>query len=308
MVRFEGTYYKTNTTNQLFTIPAPQSTGYTSFYVNGGNIQNQGYELSLIVSPSLASVNWNSTVNFSQNFNKVISLSDETPIIYLTDQTSFKSVIKEGGQLGDMYARKLIQGSNFNGLPIVNPDSDLEYVGSPNPKALLSWGNSFSYKGFRLSFLIDTRLGGKVISLTEMILDESGNSGNSARDRDRGYAEAYGVKYYASEIAETTPGMQGYYNNITNGNNGAWGEYVYDATVIRLRELSLAYSLPVSIIEKKVIKAISVAFIARNLFYFYKPAPIDSEITSTTSNDLLGVEMYNLPALRSFGFSINFTF
>ncbi|MGL5772048.1 MAG: hypothetical protein ACRCX1_04595, partial [Bacteroidales bacterium] len=84
--------------------------------------------------------------------------------------------------------------------------------------------------------------------------------------------------------------------------------YVYDATTVRLRELVVGYDLPQEWFKSTPIQQLRVSLIGRNLFYFYKPAPVDSEISSFTDNLMSGVETYALPATRSFGFSVNVAF
>ncbi|MGL6021963.1 MAG: SusC/RagA family TonB-linked outer membrane protein, partial [Chitinophagaceae bacterium] len=325
LVKFEGTYYKTNTTNQLFTVMAPASSGFEYYYVNGGNIQNQGIELSLSVSPKLGPVQWMSSINFSRNVNKVISLVDGVDeLIYsqLSNSSSYYQKILPGGTLGDIYTTNWDRNSHgsikmapiyVNGVatesggPVIQKEA--QKIGTAFPDFLLSWGNTFTYKGVRLSFLIDGRFGGKIISLTQQALDASGNSLNSARDRDRGYVDIGGGKTFGTSYAD----IQSFYQTQA-GIAGPLGEYAYDATVIRLREISLSYSFG-SLLEKtkafQYIKDISISFIARNLFYFYKPAPIDPEVVSNNAqgqNAYLGLELYNLPATRNFGFGVNFIF
>ncbi|MGL4909435.1 MAG: TonB-dependent receptor domain-containing protein, partial [Bacteroidales bacterium] len=322
LVRFEGTYYKTNTTNQLFTVAASAASGYSYNYVNGGNIQNQGVELSLSVLPTFGDLKWESTINFSKNTNKVLELTDgANQFIYsnLNNSTSYYQKIVVGGSLGDIYAKKWERDTNgkivfdipyFNGVP--KPDQALpkvteqaEKIGNANPDFLMSWGNSFNYKGIRLSFLIDGRFGGKIISLTDAALDAAGNSIASAEARNNGgKVDIEGTMVNARTYYELKGGLAG----------SPLGEYAQNATTIRLRELSLGYSLR-NFLEKKgankYIKDISVSFIARNLFYFYRPASVDSELVSSNTggqNGFLGLELYNLPATRNIGFGVNLTF
>lgn len=311
LLRFDFTYYKTNTTNQLFRMGAPMGSGYRYFYVNGGNIQNSGFEASLSVAPQLGQVKWISTVNFSHNKNEVKSLHKEIPQFDVStdDKNRFFSRVKVGGSLGDMYAYKLardeegalilkdkyLDGVIVSSEPTVS--KDVEYLGNPNPKFMLGWNNSFSWKGVNLSFLVDGRFGGKVISLTESQLDYTGNSKRTADARNAGGVTVDG----------NTFDTKAYYQLI-GGKNGAWGEYVYDATTIRLRELVLGYDLPKRWFKSTPIQQVTASFIGRNLFYFYKPAPVDSEISSFSDNLMSGVETFALPSTRSLGFGVSVTF
>lgn len=311
LLRFDFTYYRTNTTNQLFKILAPLGSGMNFYWVNGGDIQNTGFEASVSVAPKLGEVNWVSTVNFSHNKNKVKKLHEGAPQFDIStdDKGRFVSRVMVGGSLGDMYAYKLARDNDGKLIlkdkyvdgQVVGSEPTLsktkEYVGNPNPDYMLSWNNSFSWKGLNLSFLIDGRFGGEVISLTESMLDYSGNSKATADARNAG-----GVKIDGNTFSPIA------YYKLVGGKNGAWGEYVYDATTVRLRELVVGYDLPQEWFKSTPIQQLRVSLVGRNLFYFYKPAPVDSEISSFTDNLMSGVETYALPATRSFGFSVNVAF
>jgi hypothetical protein len=299
-------------------VTAPPSSGYSYFYVNGGDIQNQGIELTLTVAPKIGDVNWLSTVNFSKNVNKVKSLiNGENYLIYsqLDNSTSYFQKIVPGGSLGDFYAKKFQRGKDGNYLlntyyvngqeqqgttPIL--DDQPEKIGNAYPDFLLSWGNKFSYKNFSLYFLVDGRFGGKVISLTQAMLDNAGNSVQSAKDRDNGYVLVDGQQ--VTDIKD--------FYQLKGGIGGALGEYAYSSTAVRLRELSLLYNLPSSLLQgTKYIKGVSVGLVGRNLFFFYKAAPLDAEVVSNNAmgtNAFLGMEMYNLPSTRNLGFSVNVNF
>lgn len=312
LFRFDLTYYKTNTTNQLFRIAVPTTDdGFLRNYVNGGNIENSGMEMSLQVSPKFGSVNWQSTMNFSFNRNKVKELHSSVKSFEVSrdDKGRFLSRVEVGGSLGDMYAYKLARDEKGNLIlkdryldgVIVSSEPTLsdrpEYIGNANPKFMLGWNNSFNWKNLRLSFLIDGRFGGKVVSLTESQLDKTGNSVRTAQARNAGGVTIDGYTFPAKP-----------YYSLIAGKDGAWGEYVYDATNIRLRELVIGYDLPQSLLKKLPISQVTLSLIGRNLFYFYKPAPVDSEITSFSDNLMSGVEVFALPATRSFGFSVNLAF
>ena len=318
LIKLEATYYQSNTKNQLFTVSAPPSSGYASYYVNGGNIENKGIELSLSVSPTLGQIRWTSTVNFSKNINTVKSLINGTSLLIfseLNNSSSYFQKIVAGGSLGDFYAKKFQRNTDgsyklssyyINGVqqnsttPLL--DDQAEKIGNAFPDFLLSWGNKFNYKNFHLSFLIDGRFGGKVISLTQAMLDNAGNSVQSAQDRDKGYVSVNG---------QQNTDVKGFYQ-LKGGIGGALGEYAYSGTAIRLREISLLYNLPQRFFGNiKYIKGASVGLVGRNLFFLYKAAPIDPEIVSNNAmgqDAFLGIELYNLPSTRNIGFSVNVNF
>lgn len=318
-LRLNATYYKSNTKDQLFTVSAPPSSGFANYYVNGGNIQNEGIELTLTATKNLSQqVKWTSTVNYSKNVNKVVSLiAERNYLIYsqLNNSTSYFQKIVPGGSLGDFYATKFQR--NPDGSFVLNSfyidgvqkqgttpllETQPGKIGNAFPDFLLSWGNQFDYKNLKFSFLIDGRFGGQIISMSQAMLDLAGNSIESAIDRNNGY-----VVINKQQVSD----VKSFYQ-LKGGIGGALGEYAYSATTVRLRELSVVYSLPASIYQhSKYIKGVSVGLIGRNLFFFHKDAPIDPEVVSNNTmgqNAFLGLEFYNLPSTRNIGFSVNLNF
>ncbi len=185
-----------------------------------------------------------------------------------------------------------------------------KYIGNMNSKYQLSWSNTFSYKNFNLFFLINGRIGGKVISLTESVLDNLGLSQRTADARlaaeannivfkDRNGNEVPGM--YINEGRDIVP-IQEWYKLI--GTEDATS-YVYNATNFRLRELSLGYTFRDLFGEGK---NLSLSFIGRNLFFIYKDAPVDPDVSLSSGNGLGGFEMFNLPSTRNFGFNLKVNF
>ena len=179
-------------------------------------------------------------------------------------------------------------------------------VGNMNSNVQLSWSNTFFYKNFSLYFLVNGRIGGKVVSLTEGYLDRLGVSERTGEARR--HAEATGLKVadgsWGLAINEGRDIVNGrkYYEAV--GSSSAI-DYIYDATNFRLRELSLGYNWRNLLGEGK---NLSVSVIARNLFFIYKKAPVDPDISLSTANGLGGFEIFNLPSARSFGVNVKLNF
>ena len=179
-------------------------------------------------------------------------------------------------------------------------------VGNMNSNVQLSWSNTFFYKNFSLYFLVHGRRGGKVVSLTEGYLDRLGVSERTGEARR--HAEATGLKAadgsWGLAINEGRDIVNGrkYYEAV--GSSSAI-DYIYDATNFRLRELSLGYNWRNLLGEGK---NLSVSVIARNLFFIYKKAPVDPDISLSTANGLGGFEIFNLPSARSFGVNVKLNF
>jgi len=305
-VDFDFTYYKTNTRNQLFSLSAPSGSKYTTYYVNAGNIENKGIEIMLGGSPVLTDdFRWKTGINYSHNRNKVIELAEGMDYFSVGGggSNSYAMRLEIGGRFGDFYGRTFMRDDagnityDANGLPVVDK-SDFKLIGNATPDFNLGWQNTFTYKGVSLYLLIDGRFGGEVLSLTEAELDKYGVSKQSGDDRLNG-----GVSFDGRTIAD----VKGFYNFV-GGRDGVTEHYVYDATNIRLREMSLSYSLPRAWLAKTPVKGIDASLIARNLFFLLNKAPYDPDGTLSVGNSNQGVDAFGLPSARSIGFNLKINF
>ena len=317
-INFSFTYYKTNTRNQYIPVIAPPTSLVSTGYLNAGNVENQGFQFILGADITKGEgLNWNTSINGSMNRNKIIDIasSDKIYSVDLTGSgnTSYISRLKVGGSYGDIYGytlqrdaqNRIILGGDGTASNPYTPlrSKEFNYIGNPNPKFQLGWNNNFSYKDFSLSFLVDGKFGGKVLSLTQALMDEAGASLETGVSRDQGGVKIDGVNAQGNAISATI-NPQSYYS-LVGGRSGISGEYMYSATVVRLREAALGYTLPLT---GKTFKSVKLAVTGRNLAYFYKKAPFDPEITMSTGNGLSGVDVFNQPATRSLGFNVNFSF
>lgn len=308
---FDFTYYDTKTTNQIFYIQAePNPYGYSQNIVNAGEISNKGFEIVLNGKPIVSdSFNWDTAFNFAQNDNKVVSvhpaLQNGDAIITARGVNGYEYSLIEGEDFGSIKARSLIRDEN--GTPVINDSgtlmsTDFETVAHAQPDFTLGWNNNFTFGNFNFNFLIDGKFGGDVMSVTEAVNDYYGVSQATAnaRNTNGGMINVVDESGNASQIT-----AQEYYNAI-GGRAGMLGEYVYDATNVSLRELSVGYKLVLG--QSKFIDNINFSIIANNLFFFYKDAPFDPNIAASTGLGLQGVDIYNQPSTRSIGLNININF
>jgi TonB-linked SusC/RagA family outer membrane protein len=308
------TWYKNDNYNQYFETPAPNSSGFSTYYLNLGQIRNTGVEVMITAAPvKTPDFEWNTSVNFATNQNKVVSLTedgvtDASSQFFLTGfDNTYGSVVREGGKFGDILSfvtEKDAKGNlvlNDNGTP--KRAADRAVVGNPTPDFTLGWSNSFRYKGFDLNFLFDGRFGGEVMSITQAELDVRGFSEASAAAMENGGVLVKGVKSGGAAF-EGKVSAKDYYTAI-GGRSGIGELYMYDATAIRLREVSLGYNVPV---KWKGVRNVNVSLIGRNLFFLKREAPFDPEISMSTDNGLQGVDAFGLPATRSFGVNLKVAF
>ncbi|SFD08123.1 TonB-linked outer membrane protein, SusC/RagA family [Chitinophaga sp. CF118] len=306
----DATYYKTNTKNQTLQIAASNASFYDSYYINAGNIQNQGVE-AIIKYDVLkdSKLKWNTGINYSVNDNKILELAPGINSFTISGASgaNYASKFAVGGSYGDIYGTVLqhdAQGRvkiDANGNPI-KQGGDLVYLGNANTKWQLGWNNNFSYKDFTLSLLVDGKFGGKVMSVTQSMMDQYGVSEVTGDARNAGGVKVNGVD--PSGNAVTTVDAQKWYSTI-GGREAASSEYMYSATTVRLREVALGYTIPV---KNTFVKALKLSLAGRNLLYFSKKAPFDPELTMSTANGLSGVDIFMPPATRSYGLTLNATF
>lgn len=310
----DATYYKTNTKNQTLQVTSPQGTYLDSYYINAGNIQNQGVEAILSFKAFNSNkFSWNTGVNFALNRNKVLALAPNVPNFKVNGAsgTSFESRFTVGGSYGDIYGTTLAK--NDKGQVLLSDDDptkaapkaqggDYVKLGNANPDFQLGWNNNFNIGKFDVSFLIDGKFGGDVMSLTQAILDQYGVSKATGDARDAGGVKVNGVT--PNGTALTTVAAANWYGAI-GGRSGITSQYIYDATTVRLREVTIGYNIP---FKEQFVKNLRLSLAGRNLLYFYKKAPFDPELGISTGNALSGVDIFMPPAVRSYGLTLNATF
>ena len=177
-----------------------------------------------------------------------------------------------------------------------------KYAGNLNSDYQLSWSNTFTYKDFSLYFLINGRIGGKVISLTEGYLDKWGASKRTGdarlhAEKNNIYTADNRHGMYLNDGRDMVA-VEDYYTFV--GSSDA-GSYIYDATNFRLRELSLGYTFRNLFGDYK---NLNDSFVCRNLFFLYKDSPVDPDVSLSTANGLGGIDVFNYPSARTFGLNI----
>jgi len=320
-------YYKSNSFNQLLTLQLPVGSGYASSYLNAGNIQNQGLEIIVSASPvKKETFGWDISFNFGLNRNKVIDLTDEIQSIKLIGYTDFggQPQINVGGSLADIYAHTWLKNDKGQyqvtdeGKPVTsNSVGDLpSLVGNFNPKARLGLSNTFYYNRFSLRVLVDGRMGGIMISGTEMNLSFSGITKETEKYRDGGLTLG-GMDADGNPVSASISAQQ--FWRTASGKRFGTGEfYTYDATNFRVREFSIGYSIPAA---NTFIKSIRLSAVARNLFWLYRGSSklsipglgkrkmwMDPDMSLYNGNGLSGVEYGAIPSTRSIGLNLQMTF
>lgn len=324
-VGFDVTYYNTRSLDQIVAMPVSRATGYDFKVVNAGEIQNKGIEVSAYGTPfKTPSFSWTVNVNWSRNRNKVKSLPEGVTNLQLGAMQGGVSV---NAALNEPYGT--IRGSNYvfneqgqkligaNGYYVQSATSN-EIIGNVNPDWIGGITNTLKYKDLALSFLIDTRQGGDVFSLdmyyglaTGILPETAGTNdkGNPVRSpiADGGGVILPGVKQADGKpndirVSAVNYGVYGYRRNPA-------AAFVYDASYVKLREVSLTYSLPKGVVSKiHPIKGIDFSLIGRNLWIIHKNLPYADPEEGMSSGNVQGYQTGAYPTARTFGFNAKVRF
>lgn len=305
-VHLDATIYQSNTYNQTFLQNMSDASGYSGFYIQAGDIRNRGVELALGYEDNInKNISFSTNLTYTRNVNQVMELVKgyKNPIdgtVFDINVLTSPKYMRPGDSMNDIFVQGiLVKGKD--GRFIEEGDgyridrSQRVKVGSSAPDFMMGWNNTLNLYGVNVSFLISARVGGNVSSSTQAMMDGYGVSKVTADARDAGAVVIDGQSYDPKR----------YYTTIGLNRLGAY--YLYDATNIKLQELSIGYTLPKKWFGK-VISNASVSLIARNLLTIYRAAPYDSDMAGGTGTYSAGGDNFMPPSMRSVGFSLNLGF
>lgn len=317
----DAAYYTKNTKDDIVSVATSIASGFGSAIQNIGEIQNNGIEAMLNTIPvHTKNFTWNSTFNIAYNNSEVKYLGEGVNNIDVANGgsryggVSIKNIV--GHPYGELVGYKYLRNDAGNivyenGLP--QRTNDVEVLGSGVYKVTGGWRNNLQYKNWSLSFLLDFKLGAKIFSNTNLMLYNTGLHRNTLEGRGedgKGMITGQGVmkdengNYVPNNIKVTA---QTYWRSITTNNISE--EFIYNANFLKLRELSLGYTFPKSLLQRQnLIKAATVSLVARNLWTIVKHTDnIDPESAYNNSN-AQGLELNGYPATRNVGFNLNIKF
>ncbi|MDO5977357.1 SusC/RagA family TonB-linked outer membrane protein [Flavivirga spongiicola] len=312
------TYYYIDNKNQVLNATLPNSSGFNSRTINAGKIENKGIELVLKGTPLRTDdFSWNVIANFSKNENKVIELAEGLTQFGLGsygDGDQF--IIAEVGRpifgvFGFKQATVEDENSPHFGRQIFDSNGVLvrnntpQYLGNASPDWMLGLTNTFKYKNFTLSTLIDIRHGGVLHSGVTDVLYRGGYNQETLQWREEGIlgdgvvAQSDGsyIENTTRVIGEDIKRLWSSPYELTSANQ------VYDASFVKLRELSLSYSFPKSFLSKTAFQSINIALVGRNLLLFSNVPNQDPDVYFEGVPGNSG--RYYIPTTRSYGFNIN---
>lgn len=320
---FDVAYYKSNSIDQIVTVPISASTGYTGKLLNAGEIENKGIEVSLNAMPvKNDNFTWSLNVNWSQNKNEVLKLAEGIETLQLG---SFQGGVSINAEVGQPYG--VIYGTDFvylNGEKVVDPETG-DYlrtptsdnvIGDTNPDWLAGISNTLTYKDLSFSFLIDIQEGGSLFSLDQYYGQATGIYANTAYLNDLGNPVRNTLEDGGGYI---NPGVNpdGSVNTTRTDANGFSGfgyasfpnaAFVYDASYIKLRQVSLTYTMPSRFLDNTFMTGLSFSVTGSNLWIIDKNLPYADPESGLSSGNLQGYVTGSLPTTQDYGFNIKAQF
>lgn len=344
-LRLDLSVYNTNSINQILKVDVSASTGYTQKLLNAGKINNRGIEVQLGLTPvKTKSFKWDIDLNYAANRSRVVILDDAGSLqnYVLGSYRNLQVIASVGKSYGTLFGNAYLRDAKGNivvnnaGIPLADPSKKV--LGKYTPDWIGGVNNSFTYKNFNASFLIDASIGGSLFAGTNSTGSYTGVLASTLPGRD---AEHGGLYYYYPGNNKSNPTVA-----LSKGGAAPGGEtvyedgiifqgvkadgtanssiipasqyykaprnieeaFVYSASYVKLREVKLGYNLPLNLIRRIGLVGATVSVVGRNLWIIHKNAPnIDPENAFTNGN-AQGLEDLTLPTVRSYGFNINLKF
>lgn len=318
----DATYFYTVSRDQILDVTIAAGSGFSTLTTNSGELENRGLEFLLNATPvRMDDFSWDISLNYTRIRNKVIDIiegvdiEDETSTL---DGNSFIGIapsIRVGEPYGVIVSRRVPR--NDAGQLLINPETG-QYVpyesgvvvADPNPDWTAGLTNTIRFRGITLSALIDTQQGGDIYSFTIPDQRSGGSLEVTGVDRDQprilpGVIEvesAGGSSTFRPNNIQIN--AQDYWRGLGGlADEGA----AFDATSYRLRELSLSYSLPQSLIDSSPFGEVTFGVSGRNLLLYAPGFPADPEVNKQGAGNIRGMDLNGPPNTRNFGFNVKLT-
>jgi len=310
------TYYNRKTEDNILATTISRSSGFGSTLINVGELSNKGVELLVRGTPiQTGAFTWDISFNMANNISEAINLGtnaagEPIEILNLDQARTLQEQIRHevGQPLGLIagYRHQTINGQKVydaNGYPV---RGDFEVLAEGRHPFSAGVSSSFKYKNFNLDFLIDMRSGGSLYSGTNVIAYAYGMHKETLPGRENGLSIS-GVDADGNPLSVEIPAedVENYYNRYASITEN----FVYNASFAKLRQLSIGYTFPTSLLANTPISSASISFVGRNLLLLWSDVPnVDPESAYTANSGSQGLEYFALPPVRSFGFNLSVSF
>lgn len=336
-LNLDFTFYNSISRDQILQANVSSTTGYVTTSINAGDMRNRGIDIVLRATPiRKADFQWDATLNWSANRNKILKISDELDEIVYAEQFGYSGStvtmkLIEGQAYGNIYGTHYLRyGEDPNslhidkslpivigpdGFPVRAPVSSQKLLGNSQPDWISGFSNTFTYKNFSLTALFDARWGFEKYNQLDNF---NASFGIAKYTLDR-----RSFKVFDGVLADGTPNTKSVWLGQSVGPDGVnYGEgyyrvsyrtvsenFVQDASWVRLRSLSLSYNFPRSWLNRSVVKSVQLSATGNNLWLYTKYLGLDPETSSSsTATNIDGFAGFTYPAARTFLFSINVGF
>jgi len=319
---FDLTYYDQKTTKDIVDASVSLGSGFSTTSINVGELTNKGIELLISGTPVRGALTWDISLNLARNKNKVVALNPGMTELFVEEPRTRNVYVKQ--VVGQPYGTLVgwVQKTDDAGNRIYTADAKpvqsdmMEIIGHGVADLTGGLNNSLTYKQFNLTFLLDFKAGGNIYSGTNEVLMGRGLLKESLLGRE-GEMQLTGVfengtnpdgttKYTGVETRNlTVEQASNYWGNIPGRDEP---HFVYDASFVKLRQVTFGYDIPNKILSNTPIKTLNLSFVARNLAILFKNTPnIDPE-SSYSSSSGQGLDYFGVPATRTYGFNLRATF
>lgn len=310
-VGFDVSYYDRTTVNQIFNVPSSSATGFTSRLLNAGSMRNSGFEVMVNATPvESGDFRWDMNLNFATFNNEVVELNEEAGVESIIAGSTWAADVRV--QKGFPYMS--LFGQTFqtdedgntivgaNGIPLANQDR--EFLGSTIADFAGGFRNTFTYKNFSVGALIDFQGGGVIHSTSLQWAKYSGMTPETAEGNIREEGLIVDGVTETGETNTTAVDPQTYYQTIWS----VAGPNVYDASFVKLREVTVGYNIPNSVFGNLAIKDARISFLGRNLAILFSNLPYLDPQGVNGAGNIQGLENAQVPTSRSLGFDLSFKF
>lgn len=319
-INFTVDYYRKTTKDLLLSANLPHSTGFSSSTQNIGSVLNEGLELALNMQNSFGEFKWDINANFSTNRNEVLDLGPDTEEIIVRDRFSIigaDGIIKEGYPLG-MYYTYVSEGfwqsqeeidevgtmpfarpgderfKDLNGDGVFN-NADRDIVGQPQPDFFYGLTNTFNFRGFDLSVILQGVNGNTIFNNNHWFYKTPNGGGNISRDA---------TDYWSPDNKDASFPIPS-----RSTQSRASTRWIEDGTYLRVKNLTLGYQLPSTLLSQAGIRNARIYITAQNPFTFTEYTGYDPEVNKHGGNvGMQGWGKSAYPATKTYTLGLNITF
>jgi TonB-linked SusC/RagA family outer membrane protein len=320
-VTVDATYFKTVSSNQIIPVTIAPTTGYGSFYTNAGQLDNKGFEVLVTASPvrTTSGFTWDISANYTRIRNEVVAIypgvtSSSIPGSVFTGSVPSFVV---GQPYGVILGQK--KATAPDGQYLINPRTGLwatelssQVTANPNVDWQGGITNTFAYKGITFSFLVDAVVGGDILSFTQAAYKSAGMLKETGADRELprvipgviAVTNADGTTSYRQNNIQID--AQNYWSSTNQGLQSDLN--IFDGTHFTMREVSLGYTLPASLLTRTPFGSASISVSGRNLFYYAPNTNFFPEVNTQGAGNIRSLDLQGPPSVRSYGAYLRFTF